>query len=408
MKRRLTLMFGACATIALVALASACGESNKSAQSTTSTPTSAATGKPIVIGVANSLTGALAPFETAINSGMEIAADQINAAGGVKGRPIRFIHVDAKSDANLSATATLDVIEKGADVVVPICDADFGAPGARAANEKGVLAITCAGGPGLGAQTIGPLTFNTAPGSATEGAIIAEYAYETKAWRRAYVVCDQILEYSKVVCKAFKTRWHELGGEIVGEDTFLQSDPSISPQVTRLTNASKPDVLLLSSFPGGSPAIKQIRARYDGPMMLTQAFAGTFWLKATPHLSDAWAPASGSSYGDDPRPEMNAFFAAYKKKTGKAALVDTYPILGYSLVQTIARGVELAGTTDGVKLGAALDTFKDVPLLAGPTTYTPNCHVPVGRAMLIIQYQDGKPSSTGKVVKPKQVPRYPC
>ncbi len=408
MTRRLAPLFAACGAVALVAVAGGCGNGDKSAAPATSSQTSAASGKPIVIGTANSLTGALAPFETAINDGMAIATDEINAQGGVKGRPIKLIHVDAKSDPNLSATAALDVIEKGADVVVPICDADFGAPGARAANEKGILAITCAGGPGLGAQTIGPLTFNTAAGSPTEGAVSAEYAYKTKGWRKAYLLCDQLVEYSKVLCQAFKTRWRELGGEIVGEDTFLQSDASISTQVTRLTNASAPDVVLLSSFPGGSPALKEIRARYDGPILLAQAYSGTFWLNATPHLSNAWVPASGSSYGDDPRPEMNAFFKRFKKKTGQAALVDSYPILGYSLVQTIAEGVEKAGTTNGKRLAAALDTFKDVPLLAGPTTYTPSCHVPVGRPMLIIQYRDGKPSSTGAVVRPQKVPRYPC
>jgi branched-chain amino acid transport system substrate-binding protein len=397
-RRTLTLWLTACA------LAAGCGSNGESSQGTSSTTN----GKPIVIGTANSLTGALAPFETAINEGMQIAADEINAGGGVKGRQIRFVHVDAKSDPNLSATATLSAIEKGADIVVPICDADFGAPGARAANEKGILAITCAGGPGLGAQTIGPLTFNTAAGSPTEGAISAEFAYKKKGWHKAYALCDQLVEYSKVVCATFKTRFRELGGQIVGEDTFLQTDPSISTQVTRLTNGAKPDVVLLASFPGGSPALKQLRARYDGPIMLSQAYAGTFWLKATPHLSDAWAPASGSSYGDDLNPKVNELFEHYKQRTGKAALVDTYPILGYSLVQTIAKGVELAGTTDGAKLGAALETFRDVDLLAGPTTYTKNCHVPVGRPMLIIQYREGKPSSTGVVVRPQKVPRYPC
>ena len=124
-----------------------------------------------MIGTANSLTGPLAPFETAINAGIDVAVAEINAAGGVDGRPLEVIHVDAKSDLNLSATATLEAIEKGADVVVPICDADLGGPGARAANEKGVLAITCAGAPGLGRQAIGPLTFNTYSGAPTEGAI---------------------------------------------------------------------------------------------------------------------------------------------------------------------------------------------------------------------------------------------
>ena len=140
----------------LAAFAVGCGGSESS-----ETATNEAGGEPIVIGTANSLTGILAPFELAINNGMDVAVDDINAAGGVDGRPIKIIHVDAKSDLNLSATAALDVIEKGATIVVPMCDADFGGPGARAANEKGILAITCAGAPGIGKQTIGPLTFNT-------------------------------------------------------------------------------------------------------------------------------------------------------------------------------------------------------------------------------------------------------
>ena len=78
-------------------------------------------------------------------------------------------------------------------------------------------------------------------------------------WRRGYFMCDRSFEYTKVVCEAFKTRWKELGGTIVGEDTFLQSDVSIAAQVTRLANGPKPDFVVVASFPGGSPAIKEIR-----------------------------------------------------------------------------------------------------------------------------------------------------
>ena len=163
------------------------------------------------------------------------------------------------------------MIEKGAQIVVPMCDADFGAPGARAANDKGILAITCAGAPGIGRQTVGPLTFNTYTGSPTESAIDAEYAYHTKGWRAAYFLCDRVLEYTKVVCEAFKTRWKSLGGKVVGEDTFLQSDVSIASQVTRLVNGPKPDFVRARVVPGwlagdqGAP-----RPAYDGPIMLSR------------------------------------------------------------------------------------------------------------------------------------------
>ena len=98
----------------------------------------------------------------------------------------------------------------------------------------------------------------------------------------------------------------------------------------------------------------------------------------------------------------------YEKLTGEPAVVDSYPLLGYSLVQTIAKGVEIAGTPDGEKLAKALETFQDEPLLAGPTTYTESCHVPVQRSLLIIRYEDGKPRSTGDFVRPEKVPPYPC
>src|SRR5262245_52474095 len=253
-------------------LASGCG----GGEGDSATPTGEG---PIVIGTANSLTGALAPFETAINDGMAVAVADINLAGGVDGRQLELVHVDAKSDLDLSATAALEVIEKGADVVVPICDADFGAPGARAANEKGVLAITCAGAPGIGRQVIGPLTFNTYAGAPTEGAVSAEFAYQGQGWRSAYLMCDQQFEYMKVLCSSFETRWRELGGSVVGEDTFLQTDPSVAAQVTRFRNASQPDVLFLGSYPGGSPVLKDLRAAFDGPILLAAAFSGTFWLE---------------------------------------------------------------------------------------------------------------------------------
>ena len=230
---------------------------------------------PIVIGTSNSLTGALAPFELAINGGMEVAADEINADGGVDGRPLAFIHVDAKSDLNLSATATLEAIEKGADVVVPICDADLGGPGARAANEKGVLAITCAGAPGLGRQTIGPLTFNTYT-RLSHGGRDQRRVRLPRRRAGARHTCSATSSSSTRRCSAKRSRrgGRSLGGTIVGKDTFLQSDPSIAAQVTRLQNALHPTSLLLASFPAGSPALKEIRAAYEGPILLAATSPG--------------------------------------------------------------------------------------------------------------------------------------
>ena len=225
---------------------------------------------------------------------------EINAAGGVDGRKIEIVHVDAKSDLNLSATAALEVIEKGADVVVPMCDADLGAPGARAANDKGILAITCAGAPGIGRQMIGPLTFNTYTGSPTESAIDAEYAYRTRAG--AARTSSAIARSNTRRSSASRSRraGRSLGGKVVGEDTFLQSDVSIA----LAGHAARQRLRSRISCCSGPTRVARRRSRRSAPPTTAPscsraAYSGTFWLKATPHLSNAGslqsAPATATT-----------------------------------------------------------------------------------------------------------------
>jgi hypothetical protein len=139
--------------------------------------------------------------------------------------------------------------------------------------------------------------------------------------------------------------------------------------------------------------------------MLSAACSGCVLAQGDASSSSAWVAAVGSSYGDD-RAAVSAFFREFKAKTGKAAVVDTYPLLGYSLVQTIARHRDrrldrrLAATRE------RSDIQERAP--AGePTTYTQACRVPVKRPLLI-RYVNGKPKSTGDVVRPQKVPPYPC
>ena len=77
---------------------------------------------------------------------------------------------------------------------------------------------------------------------------------------------------------------------------------------------------------------------------------------------------------------------------------------------TVAENLLLGRTAnpDRRRADAVLESFEDEPLLVGETTYTSECHVPVGRSLLMIKYEDGKPSSTGEFVEPEKVPSYPC
>lgn len=402
MKRGLTTAIGVCALIGLTfTFAASAGVGKQHAKKA----------EPIIIGGAIARSGPLEIFDGAVSKGAEVAIAEYNKKGGVLGRPLKIIYSDTKSDIPSATTAAAEVISKGANIVLTTCDYDYGGPAARFATSKGVFAIGCAGAVEYGRAVLGPMTFNTYPANPNEGAVHATFA-TSKGWKSAYILCDTSIQYTKTVCTFFKQSWKAFGGTICGEDTFVNTDPTIATQVTRMRNAApKCDFILLSSYvPGGSNAIRQIRAGgIDTPLELAMSLDGDFWLNVVPTLSNAFVPSLGSLYGDDPRPAVNKFFKDYKKANGgKPAPLAAYPLLGHAAVDLLVAGIKKARTTDGKKLAAVFDKFKGVQTIIGPYTYTPKCHISAPHAAVMVAYQNGKPKYTGQVVNPIHIPKSIC
>jgi branched-chain amino acid transport system substrate-binding protein len=92
---------------------------------------------------------------------------------------------------------------------------------------------------------------------------------------------------------------------------------------------------------------------------------------------------------------VNDFFKRFEAKYGKPADVS-YGLRGYSAVQAWAIAANKAGSLEGSKVAAALDTFTNEPLVIGPTTYTKDLHIQTTRPMAIIGVTSGKFSAVGR------------
>jgi branched-chain amino acid transport system substrate-binding protein len=195
----------------------------------------AAADKP-VFGLVMSFSGWFQPIDADTIAGAKLAVDDINAAGGVLGQPIEIVQFDNKSDPPLGPDGAIDVINKGAKAILFPSDFDFGAPGAYVAQQNNVIAFSAASDPKFGVQGVGPLAYSVSNAAQAQGALMAEWAYKTKGWRTGYVLLDNTISYTKSLCGSFATRWKELGGDqaLLGQDTFLNSDPSIASQITRI------------------------------------------------------------------------------------------------------------------------------------------------------------------------------
>src|SRR4029079_18888727 len=151
--------------------------------------------KPIVIAMPLALTGIISFYDQPNLAGAQIAVGQINKKGGVLGRPFKIISADRKSDLVLIAGVANSLLAKGADLMIPTLDYDFGGPSARAANAKKIPAISVAGDSRFGLQGIGRYLFNQFP-AGSEAAIGATWAW-SKGWRHPYVLGDPSISYSK-------------------------------------------------------------------------------------------------------------------------------------------------------------------------------------------------------------------
>jgi len=388
--RRLVPCLAAAAVLA--AILAGCGGSSKSASSTT---TSASSGKPIVIGFATAESGAFAAYDIPAVQGAKLKIAEINAQGGLDGRLLKFVSADTKTDIAQARVAADEVLGKGAKFLMTTCDFDYGAPSALEAEKQNVVAFSsCAGSNKFRPATFGPLAFSMAVATPAESAAVAEFAYDQKKLRTAYVLVDPSIDQTKQSAQAFTDRWMSLGGTIVGQDTFQQGDQSIAAQITRVQDLPKPpDAIYVSSYPpGGARAIRQVRAAGIKSTILGDSnFDGDYWVSSIPGLTNYYHDAYAAIDGKDPNAKMNAVVADFRKTYGHPPDTSLGFTSGYSVIEALARGYNVAKTTDGKELAKAFESFRNVPLLIGPTTFNTQTHITPKRPVRIIAITDGRP-----------------
>jgi len=348
--------------------------------------------KPITIGFAIAQSGWLHNYDAAPFQAAVMKIENINKAGGLLGREVKYRVLDTKTERERAASAGAELVQSGVDMLVVSCDYDFGAPAALAAQKANIISMSlCAADPKMGVQGVGKHAFTANSAAQAEGIAIAEYAQQKMGFKIAYVLEDLTIEYNKSACAGFRAAWNQGGGVIAGNDVFRNDDPSIAAQITRLQRVDpKPDAVFVCSFmPGGASAVRQLRAAgIETPILGNTAMVDNYWLNAVPSLKDFYLPAFMSLYGDDPRPEMNQFVQDFKARWGEPP-VSSYSVLGYGLIEQWTHAVAEAKTTDSDAVLAVMNAYRDQPFLVGPTSYTKDLHIQVNRPWLIMTVKDG-------------------
>ena len=368
--------------------------------------TTSSKASPIVIGWAFDSKGAMAPFDGPALAAAQLRVKQVNARGGVGGRPLQIQTCDTQGNKPAIAKAcALKLLGAGANVIFTTCDVDYAAPVVQEAINRGVLAIApCIGTDQMGPKRFGAkgnLAFSFGNVAQDEGSAMAQYAW-AKGWRTASLATDGVIVYFKNVVQAFKARWTQLGGKVVDQETYHSlGGNDVQNAISRL-NAKKADVIVTSTagaFGALGTLISGLRTLGNNTAILNSwAGDGVYWLPKSPQVTNYYFVTYASIFGDDPNPAINKLAKQVHAGTGGF-------VAGSAAIDGLVTAINRAGgSTNGAALAAQLVKFHKVPTLSGLVSFSPKLHSVFGRQYRVIKIQDNNAKVVGSVTA-KVVPK---
>ncbi len=379
-------------TLALVAMGLAAGApAIVNAQDATPAPS----GDPIVIGAAVHQSDWMAAYDLPPLEGARLAVAQINASGGVLGRPLELIDGDGRTDPATVGNVAIELIDAGAEVLIAPCDFDYGAPVSQAAQEAGIVGVsTCASSPLYGSEALGDKQFTTSMWNQTMSAAAAQFAFE-QGWTNAATIIDTSTEYTQSLGEYFVETFDHVGGNLVSENTYTMGDMQISAQIQRLRDLPEaPDIIFLSTnMPDYAMMVRELRAAgFEQPLMGGDAMdTADFYPAVGADLGNNIFISTHSFLGDEVSPEMAEFLDLYEAEYDQAP-ETAFVVMGWDTVNIIAQAIERAGTTEGAALALAMEELT-YELLSGNLDWADAAggHAPTKEAF-ILEVVNGEPT----------------
>lgn len=322
--------------------------------------------KPLKVGVLSPLSGPIAAYGQDQVNAVNMAVEEINAAGGLLGRKLVVQVEDDEKKPELAASLTQKLINDGVDVIIGGMSSSSTMAGGPIANRAEVIMISPWSTNPKAAE--GDWVFRACFSDEFQGKIMANYMVKNLGCKRPAMLLDVGDEGSKgqgtVVDKTLK----ELGVPLITIESYTSGDKDFRAQLTKIKGLN-PDCLVTPNYYGEDALIRVQMKELgldiptiggdgnDAPEFFTIAGEAANGFLMTTH----YAP-------DDPRPVVQEFRKKYEAKFGEVP--RSTAALSYDAVMLYKMAVEKAGTTDKYKVREALAGLKDVTTLVTAPTFS--------------------------------------
>ena len=334
-----------------------------------------AAGEPLKIGAILPLTGEFAPEGATALAGARARLKEVNAEGGIRGRPLELLVEDNESKSEECARLAEKMADAGVLAVVgPITSGMAFALKPVAARRQLPCVATNATHDDLTAPD--SWVFRSIFPNFFQATVLASFIRQDRGIDRVAVVFDQRHPYSVDLARQFKMDYERMGGTVVLEAAYtvgIFDNPDVFQKelagiIDRLIDAKPGMVFAPTYFEEAAPLIRAagaagLEARFAAPDSWNNEIV---YQSAGNNLQGCFI--AGSFSLDDPSPAVSRFRRLMEEND--AEYVDGGMALGYDAMSMIVEAMRSSGVTGG-EIRRGLLNLKDFPLVTGRITITP-------------------------------------
>ena len=310
---------------------------------------------PIKIGFPLPLTGPFGAMATDQQRGAVLAMEQVNAEGGVLGRPIEVLFRDDRHKAAVGAQRTRELIQnERVDFIVGGLATHVQMAINEQARAAGKIFVSISPSDEISAKPdSSPLTFHEALNPTIIGRAVGAWAVKHlgKAWWIVYADHAWGQQHDAVFTAAVE----RAGGKIIGHTPYTPGKPELSTYLPGIL-AAKPEVVLAVAPGADGVAFAKQATIFDLKKQTQLVVPLHFLFAAKEGGADLFADVyGGSSFYwelEHTIPRARKYVSAFQRRFKEAP--DAYSGYGFSGIMEVVRGIELAKSTNSAAVATAL------------------------------------------------------
>ena len=228
------------------------------ATTTEPTETTAASTEPIKIGLLSDLSVVFIPWAIQARDGMLLAAEEINAAGGVDGRMIEIVIQDSENNADIGATGLERLVEDGVVAVGGVISSTVGGAAAPVAEELQMPLFLVKSGTPAALTQDSRYTFRTClPAAPMDAGPILQYAQAQGLTSVGAIVADYA--WGQAIKSAIENTFEGSGVDFQIEVAPVPPDTDFTPFVRAMADFGA-EMIVATGHPPGNSAIVALSA----------------------------------------------------------------------------------------------------------------------------------------------------